>query len=217
MLCAAVATTAAVLVRSETNDVCSTAGCVPACEAGVVLAGRACRCGRTARAPSGSRRPVAGATKHRGARGLSANRIPGSGRVQAVRSEVIRRQHCSQARRNDDDACQSAAERPPGSRTASGQPPPESLVQVHHRVPDPYVDDDSGKHRQDVNGYRCGNGRHGSRRDPLNGRFSGTCPLQTGLNQRRRRRWAVTGSNRRPPGCKPGALPAELTARGGER
>src|SRR3954470_9395346 len=25
-------------------------------------------------------------------------------------------------------------------------------------------------------------------------------------------RWAVTGSNRRPPGCKPGALPAELTA-----
>ena len=24
--------------------------------------------------------------------------------------------------------------------------------------------------------------------------------------------WAVTGSNRRPPGCKPGALPAELTA-----
>ena len=27
--------------------------------------------------------------------------------------------------------------------------------------------------------------------------------------------WAVTGSNRRPPGCKPGALPAELTARTG--
>ena len=26
--------------------------------------------------------------------------------------------------------------------------------------------------------------------------------------------WAVTGSNCRPPGCKPGALPAELTARG---
>ena len=25
--------------------------------------------------------------------------------------------------------------------------------------------------------------------------------------------WAVTGSNCRPPGCKPGALPAELTAR----
>ena len=24
--------------------------------------------------------------------------------------------------------------------------------------------------------------------------------------------WAVTGSNRRPPGCKPGALPTELTA-----
>src|SRR5579862_1954855 len=28
--------------------------------------------------------------------------------------------------------------------------------------------------------------------------------------------WAVTGSNRRPPGCKPGALPAELTARAPE-
>ena len=27
------------------------------------------------------------------------------------------------------------------------------------------------------------------------------------------RRWAVTGSNRRPPACKAGALPAELTAR----
>jgi hypothetical protein len=27
-------------------------------------------------------------------------------------------------------------------------------------------------------------------------------------------RWAVTGSNRRPPACKAGALPAELTARG---
>ena len=26
-------------------------------------------------------------------------------------------------------------------------------------------------------------------------------------------RWAVTGSNRRPPACKAGALPAELTAR----
>jgi hypothetical protein len=25
--------------------------------------------------------------------------------------------------------------------------------------------------------------------------------------------WAVTGSNRRPPACKAGALPAELTAR----
>jgi hypothetical protein len=29
------------------------------------------------------------------------------------------------------------------------------------------------------------------------------------------RRWAVTGSNRRPPACKAGALPAELTARRG--
>jgi hypothetical protein len=28
-------------------------------------------------------------------------------------------------------------------------------------------------------------------------------------------RWAVTGSNRRPPACKAGALPAELTAREG--
>ena len=37
-------------------------------------------------------------------------------------------------------------------------------------------------------------GRRGPRRSRLSGR------------------WAVTGSNRRPPGCKPGALPAELTA-----
>ena len=29
-----------------------------------------------------------------------------------------------------------------------------------------------------------------------------------------RRRWAVTGSNRRPPACKAGALPTELTAPG---
>ena len=28
--------------------------------------------------------------------------------------------------------------------------------------------------------------------------------------------WAVTGSNRRLPACKAGALPAELTARGGD-
>src|SRR6266545_2127414 len=28
--------------------------------------------------------------------------------------------------------------------------------------------------------------------------------------------WAVTGSNRRPPACKAGALPAELTARRGQ-
>src|SRR4051794_19787451 len=30
---------------------------------------------------------------------------------------------------------------------------------------------------------------------------------------RHRRRWAVQGSNLRPPACKAGALPAELTAR----
>ena len=44
-------------------------------------------------------------------------------------------------------------------------------------------------------------------------------PLSQGGEKERSRasmgfsRWAVTGSNRRPPACKAGALPAELTAR----
>ena len=48
-------------------------------------------------------------------------------------------------------------------------------------------------------------------------------PLSQGGEKERSRasmgfsRWAVTGSNRRPPACKAGALPAELTARRVER
>src|SRR5207248_3742930 len=37
-----------------------------------------------------------------------------------------------------------------------------------------------------------------------------TCAASTAI-------WAVTGSNRRHPACKAGALPAELTAREGQR
>ena len=40
-----------------------------------------------------------------------------------------------------------------------------------------------------------------------------SCPGQRYAQDPPRRRWAVQGSNLRPPACKAGALPAELTAR----
>ena len=38
--------------------------------------------------------------------------------------------------------------------------------------------------------------------------------IETRPDLRAFRKWSRSGSNRRPPGCKPGALPAELRPRG---
>ena len=41
-------------------------------------------------------------------------------------------------------------------------------------------------------------------------------PAKPGVNDRVPRWWRMTGSNRRPPACKAGALPAELIPLGGD-
>ena len=57
-------------------------------------------------------------------------------------------------------------------------------------------------------------------RRPLAQPAKGSAPGKPSMQEPSRsegfRQWAVPGSNRRPPACKAGALPAELTARQGE-
>src|SRR5205809_3717927 len=56
--------------------------------------------------------------------------------------------------------------------------------------------------------------RHGSTRSTIVWAKSRPRPRRPNEPEWLYERWAVTGSNRRPPACKAGALPAELTARG---